>query len=100
MHYMPAEVSTVPDGQYTRISGYRWPDERAAWLRPALALPTACWTCAAWQNEACAAAGGAVPPDDVLTVGCEQWRLFSDADDYAAAMVERDVVPVVLRRAA
>jgi DNA repair protein RadD len=100
MHYTPSEVSTVPDGQYTRISGYRWPEERAAWLRPALALPTACWTCAAWQNEACAAAGGAVPPDDVLAVGCEQWRLFSDADDYAAAMVERDVVPVVLRRAA
>jgi DNA repair protein RadD len=101
MHYTPSAVATMPDGQWTRVSGYRWPDERAAWLRPALSLPRACWTCAHWKEDACQAAGGEVPPEDVQVVGCEEWALFDDAGEFARTMTATgDVQPVVLRRAA
>jgi DNA repair protein RadD len=93
MHYTPVAVSLLPDGKYQRVVGYRWPDERAGWLRPASTLPRACWTCRFFgADETCSMAdplaGSNEPPDWIKPVGCEDYALMSDADDFAATMRE------------
>jgi hypothetical protein len=32
-----------------------------------------CEDCKQWQHSACSLAGGVVPPDDVVRVGCDNW---------------------------
>jgi DNA repair protein RadD len=104
MHYTPVAVQTVPDGKFTRITDYSWPEARATWLKPAAGLPRACWTCRFMSAAgACALVDPALddptPPEWFQAVGCDDWQLMQDADAFAEGM-RTGVVPVVLKRAA
>lgn len=105
LHCTPEAIATVPDGQYTRIVGFRWPESRAAWLRPSMALPRACWTCRHMQADGTCAmpdpdAGDATPPEWLQPVGCDDWALMADADAFADTMRDGGVAPATWKRAA
>ena len=105
MHYTPAQAATVPDGQYTRLAGLRWPSERAAWLSPAMTLPRACWTCRFLDaDDTCKMAdplaSDATPPDWIRETGCDDWALMADADDFARALGTGEAAKVLRRVAA
>lgn len=88
MHTAPSAVCVMPDGDFQRITGYRWPEARAVWLRPSMELPRACWTCRFMDPEGLCTLAGDTPPDDVSRVGCECYALMQDADDFAATMAD------------